>query len=204
MGLATSFGIVRQHDGAIDVHSEPGLGTAFDIYLPSAKDRPLAPIAPVPDPKLPRRDGNRPGGGGRTHRAQRHGAIPAQKRLHGVGSGRGGRRPSGLCGTSRFSATPGQRCHPETVKRPGTGAKKSPRVIPAFGYFSSAATRTTPSPPKGCWTTASISCPSPSPPRNLQRRSARFWTRARKRERLLPLIHGPAVSCSPVTSLRER
>jgi two-component system, cell cycle sensor histidine kinase and response regulator CckA len=44
LGLATVYGIVRQHQGWIDVKSEVGCGARFDVYLPCAADQASAVI----------------------------------------------------------------------------------------------------------------------------------------------------------------
>jgi PAS domain S-box-containing protein len=36
LGLASAYGIIRNHDGVLSVYSEPGHGSTFNIYLPSS------------------------------------------------------------------------------------------------------------------------------------------------------------------------
>jgi two-component system, cell cycle sensor histidine kinase and response regulator CckA len=38
LGLSSAYGIVKNHGGIIDVFSEPGWGTTFEIYLPCTED----------------------------------------------------------------------------------------------------------------------------------------------------------------------
>ena len=57
LGLAVVHGVMRTHEGAVDVHSAPGHGSRFTLYFPVATDHdtaaaalplPTAPAAPAP------------------------------------------------------------------------------------------------------------------------------------------------------------
>jgi len=53
LGLATVYGIVKQHEGWVEVNSKPGLGTTFEVFFPASREiaRPVTveadPLAPV-------------------------------------------------------------------------------------------------------------------------------------------------------------
>ena len=53
LGLSTVFGVVRQHQGWLEVESEPGRGTTFRVFFP-ASEKPAEPVQPAPS-AAPRR-----------------------------------------------------------------------------------------------------------------------------------------------------
>lgn len=49
LGLSIVHGIIKRHEGAVTVHSRPGNGSTFEIYIPALEERMLSPAASVPD-----------------------------------------------------------------------------------------------------------------------------------------------------------
>ncbi len=56
LGLAMVYNIVQQHRGFIDVYSEPGIGSTFNVYLPVSEEEATAPGTDL-DQDIPRGEG---------------------------------------------------------------------------------------------------------------------------------------------------
>jgi PAS domain S-box-containing protein len=56
LGLCTTYGIVREAGGWIEVESAPGCGATFRIWLPAARPAPATPVVPKPAAEKAQRD----------------------------------------------------------------------------------------------------------------------------------------------------
>jgi PAS domain S-box-containing protein len=54
LGLATCYGIIKQHGGSIELYSEVGRGTSVKIYLPEAAGATLRPLEEREPDQIPR------------------------------------------------------------------------------------------------------------------------------------------------------
>ena len=54
LGLASAYGIIKNHDGIINVYSEKGGGATFNIYLPAAKGVEYGEESGIEEKEIPR------------------------------------------------------------------------------------------------------------------------------------------------------
>jgi two-component system cell cycle sensor histidine kinase/response regulator CckA len=57
LGLSTSHAIIRSHSGFIDVHSQPGVGSTFEVFLPAVPESADSESIPGGIGELPRGNG---------------------------------------------------------------------------------------------------------------------------------------------------
>jgi two-component system, cell cycle sensor histidine kinase and response regulator CckA len=54
LGLSTVFGIVKQSGGSVSVHSEPGKGSTFNVYLPVCQTALVSEVSSLPEAETTR------------------------------------------------------------------------------------------------------------------------------------------------------
>ena len=59
LGLATTYSIIKNHNGLIMVESQLHVGSTFTIYLPALKDQQMPTEPVILTPHRPERDGHR-------------------------------------------------------------------------------------------------------------------------------------------------
>jgi len=90
LGLATVYGLVKQHGGFVQIDSAPGAGTRLRIYFPVAEEaarRRGIGVARASDPGDRWRGGDDTRGGGPSPAAPRDGIHPRACGVHGAVSG---------------------------------------------------------------------------------------------------------------------
>ena len=111
LGLSTVLGIVQSHGGFIQVHSQPGRGTQFKVYLPASETAEAQPASQASQPTPSRPRGTGADGGRRGKRAAGDAATPGVQRLSHDRGGGGSGRDCPVCGAPEGSAGGGDRPH---------------------------------------------------------------------------------------------